>query len=832
MNTGPDDSLSLSCIHELIERQAHRTPQAIALISGGLTVTYEELCARANQVAHHLCRRGAGAEAYIGVCLERSIDAAIALLGILKSGAAYVYLDPTHPDKRLQQLVQDCNPKWIVTDASHQGRFPDPSICITMAETGNEEVSALHPNVDPDNAACLLYTSGSTAIPKGVVEIHRSLTARLTCGPLPDMEAGDICCLNSSLGFGITASRLFLPLALGARLVIFSEEEVSDIQCFVRGIERHRVSSAFISPVLLRSILGLDAGLLRCLRVLRVVTATGSALTPELIRSFFAALPNTKLVNVYGSAEIGTTAALQVLDGGEVPAEISIGCATANSRIQILDENLVEVTAGEAGEICVSAPHLARGYLNQPDLTAQKFIADPVRPSQRLYRTGDLGRVLPNGEIQFLGRRDHQVKIRGVRIELGEVEAVLEQHDGVQESAVKVQDSGGEKRLIAYFVTANGVRPTATALRAFMAGRLPGHMVPSGFMRLDEMPRTSTGKLDRNALPDFNPGRPDIEIAYAAPGDEIEEKLCGIWRGVLGLDLIGVDDNYFDLGGDSVLSIRLFSEVNREFGLDLPASTLFRAATVRSVATVIRSSHVQEVCSAVVPIQTQGSKRPIFCIAGYDGEVVMFRKLATHLGQEQPVYGLQPFGLGSRNPVLMHIEAISENYIEEIKQAGWKAPFCLVGYSFGGLVAIEMARRLSAAGERMSCVILIDTPNPVTYATRTWTRRYRYRLGLDRLKERVKRGYFRTAFRFGIDLKRTLSMSDLQLLAMQAYRVKRYSGRVHLFRTNGSRIPSRTLGWDGLLLDLVVHEVPGDHHTVLTGDNFRTLADEVSRCLP
>ena len=835
-----DDIAQRSCIHELIEYQAERTPESVALLSENRQVTYGELNARANQMAHHLRKHGAAPEAFVGICLERSLDAAIALLGILKSGAAYVYLDPAHPAKRLDDLIRDCQPRCVVTSAPLKRLFADESVCIDVSSPllSNEVVSNPRSGVQIDNAACVLYTSGSTGKPKGVVEIHRSLTARLTSGQLPDILAGDVCCLNSSLGFGITASRLFLPLAIGLAVVILSDEDVEDTVRFAEALERNCITSIFLSPAHLRTILTLDEKILRRLHKIRAVSSGGASLTAELVRSFFRALPDTVLVNIYGSAEIGTTSNLQVVGRTSVSDLTLIGAPVANATMHLLDENLAEVSPGAIGEMCVGAAHLARGYLNRPDLTAEKFVQDPFKPGSRLYRTGDLGRLLPTGEIQFLGRRDHQVKIRGVRVELGEVEAVIEEHPAVQETAVTAQDFSDDKRLIAYFVTKGGVSLSSTALRRFLADRLPAQLIPSAFVRLAKMPRTLTGKVDRNALPACD-SRPEVDIPYEAPNDEIEARLNYIWCIVLELSSVGVNDNYFDLGGDSSLSVRLFSEINREFKSDLPLATLFHAPTVRSVARILRGAGVREVRSAIVPIQPKGTRPPVFCIGGAGGEVILFRRLALELGEEQPLYGLQPFGLAAYSPVLLQVEKIAAHYIQQIQAARHDPPQCLIGNSFGGLVAIEMARQLSEAGQPVAAVVLIDTPNPANKKVHGRIKRWRYHLGLDHLQVRFGRPYFRLVQKAAAAVgprpaNRSLNIHNMLVYAGSKYRANLYGGRVYIFRAaSGEALESGpSLGWEGVLSDLVLVDVPGDHRTIVSGRNLKILSEELVRCLP
>lgn len=562
-------------IHELFEQQAARTPEAVALIAGSRRVTYAELNQRSHQLAFRLRKSGAGPEAFVGVLLERSIDAVIALLGILKAGSAYVYLDPDLPDQRLEDIQTDSRLSLVITNDKLQSRCAKGRVYLDICsvDLSAEDADNWPTEVLPDSTAYVLYTSGSTGTPKGVIGIHRSLTARLASDELPDIRPGDICCLNSSLGVGITASRLFLPLVLGATVVILPDADVKDTRRFIQALQIHHITSLFLPPSLLRTVLASDAGELAKTAV-RAVTATGSALTPQLVESFFNALPSAQLINVYGSAEIGTTATLRVLDPNSVSFEGSIGKPVETTLVYLFDDN-GNLVSGDVGEIFVGAEHLARGYLNQPDLTREKFVPNPFVPGGRLYRTGDRGRYLPNGEILFLGRRDHQVKIRGFRVELGEIEAVLQRHDRVLEAVVTVHsDPEAEERLIAYFVT-RGANVRASELRTFLGDRLPNHMVPSAFVRLAQMPRTNSGKVDRQALPACDPARPDVENPYEAPRSPIEAGIARIWAEVLGVNDIGIHDNFLELGGDSLAASRVIFRIRDQYRIELTMESLF-----------------------------------------------------------------------------------------------------------------------------------------------------------------------------------------------------------------------------------------------------------------
>jgi len=545
------------CIHELIEMRARDAPDSCALQSGERSLSYRVLNARANYLAHQLRAAGACPETFLGVSLPRSIEAVIAILGILKSGAAYVYLDPAYPVARREVMVTDCKPLLILKSVP-DGTRADPGDC----------------GVDLTSAAYLIYTSGSTGAPKGTIEVHRSLTARLASAPLPDIQGGDICAWNSSLSFGISASRLFLPLAHGLPVAIIGEDRVRDVMAFAEDLAEYKVTSAFMVPALLRQLLALGPERTEKLSRLRAVTVSGGVLTPDLVNSYFQAFPDAILVNNYGSSEIGTSGASKIYTRSTDARRITIGTPAANTRILLLDDARNPVPPGETGEINVVAPHLTRGYLNLPELTDQKFFT--LANGERMYRTGDIGRLAENGEIQFLGRRDQQVKIRGFRVELGEIESLLEAHPGVREVGVAAIPAGGDTRLIAALSLHAGHVADPNGFREYLSRLLPDYMIPSQFRFQDELPHTAAGKIDRSALNSSEPLNGPRE-GSSVRLDSVEAALARIWREVLQLDSVEPDSNFIELGGDSLQAVQVISQVQTLYGKRLGLESLFEA---------------------------------------------------------------------------------------------------------------------------------------------------------------------------------------------------------------------------------------------------------------
>ena len=570
-----------ACLPELFEKQVQRTPHAVALIQGNHRLTYFELNQQANRLANYLSRHGVGPEVLVGFCMEQSPGAVVAVLGILKAGGAYVPLDASYPEHRLQEIALDARLAIAVTGARYRDRVPAgiETVCVDRDSALIAAESPVAPVADitPDSAAYVLYTSASTGKPKGVAGIHRSITNGLKS---VNYAPGEVCCLNTFLSYGFSIANLFLPLMSGVPVVVLSDEQIRDANQMMTVLEKEGVTRLVLVPAVLQQILDPDFGASSRLRKITSIGVAGSRLTRSHFQLLRQAMPLAKLQNRYASTEIGTVAATW-----DVPVEslagsgaIPIGRPAANTRIYILDRYMNPVPIGVAGEICVSAAHLARGYLNRPDLTQERFLPDPFRaePGTRLYRTGDLGRFHSNGDIEFVGRTDHQVKINGFRVDLPEVDRVLASHAGVSEAVTAVRDIGHSQRLVAYAVAKPIGTPSASQLRKYLQDRLPEYMVPSRFVFLD--------KLDRNALPAPEPVRPNLETAYQPPGSPMEAAIAQIWSDLLGLEPIGIHDHFRDLGGDSILAAHVALRLAERLSIDITPEALLERPTIAELA--------------------------------------------------------------------------------------------------------------------------------------------------------------------------------------------------------------------------------------------------------
>ncbi|HEX8696157.1 MAG TPA: amino acid adenylation domain-containing protein, partial [Longimicrobium sp.] len=597
------------CLHALFAAQAARTPAAVALVFAGGRLTYAELDARANQLAHHLRRHGVGPEVRVGVCAERSPELVIALLGVLKAGGAYVPVDPANPAERLAYMLEDSGVPVVLTLDRHLDRLP-PLAARTLrldtdwGEVAGEPESAPEVGVTPDHLAYVIYTSGSTGRPKGAMNAHHGIVNRLRWGQEEyGLGADDAVLQKTPVTFDVSGWELFWPLIVGARLVLARPEGHRDPAYLTEVIEREGVTVVHFVPPMLRAFL--EAGdPARCGSVRRVF-CSGEALGRDLVERTMEAFPGVELHNLYGPTEaaIEVTYHACARGGGAVP----IGRPVANTRMYVLDPAGRPQPQGVPGELFIGGVQVGRGYLGRPALTAGTFVPDPYSPGARLYRTGDRARWLSTGELEYLGRIDFQVKVRGFRIELGEIESVLLEHPAVRAAvAVAREDGTGEKWLAAYVVA--DAWPGAQALRAHLAARLPEYMVPGAIVPLDALPLSPNGKVDRRALP-----APTREAAragsYAAPRTTAEEVLAEIWSELLGLERAGVEDNFFALGGHSLVATRMVSRVRQAFGVELPLRAVFEAQTVRALAgrvEALRSGGATPEAPPVVPVPRGG----------------------------------------------------------------------------------------------------------------------------------------------------------------------------------------------------------------------------------
>jgi amino acid adenylation domain-containing protein len=576
------------CVHHLFEAQAERTPAAVAVVYAGGTLTYAQLDARANRLARFLRRRGVGADTCVGLCLERGPEMMVAMLGILKAGAAYVPLDPKYPACRLAYMLESSAAPVLLTQASLAGQLPVSGAETVRVDADRERIEAerverVQGGVLPDSLAYVIYTSGSTGLPKGVAMPHRPLVNLLAWQERDWRALARAVTLQfATISFDASFHEVFSAWSTGGSVVLISEETRYDPAAILATVERERVERLFMPAVALQNLAEMADAQGRVPTTLHEVQTAGEALriTPAL-RRWFSAL-GVPLYNHYGPSETHVVTSLMLAgDPAEWPLLPSIGVPVANTQCYVLDGRGEPSPVGVPGELYLGGVSLARGYLGRPDLTAERFLPDPFCRSSggRLYRTGDRVRWLTDGTLEFLGRVDDQVKVRGFRIEPGEVESVLERHAGVREAVVVVrEDAPGEKRLVGYVVLAEGAEVSPAELRAYLKASLPEYLVPGAIVVLERLPLTPSGKVARRALPVPEAGG-DRE-SYVAPRTPAEEMLAGIWAEVLRAERVGAEDDFFGLGGHSLLATRVVSRVRQAFGVELPLRALFEAPTV------------------------------------------------------------------------------------------------------------------------------------------------------------------------------------------------------------------------------------------------------------
>ncbi|MGA4405222.1 amino acid adenylation domain-containing protein [Ralstonia nicotianae] len=698
-----------STIHGLFEAQVRRTPEAIAVEHEGQQVSYAELNARANRVAHALIGLGVGPDARVGLCAERSVELVVGLLGILKAGGGYVPLDPSYPQDRLAYMLEDSAPVAVLAQSNTREQLGALSVPVLDLASPLEGEAEHDPQVEalkPHHLAYVIYTSGSTGQPKGVEATIAGLTNRLQWFLRDVLTEAPVTALKTSIGFVDAVTETLGTLLAGGSLVVFDNAAVKDLSVFARRLRQTGVSHLVVVPSLLKYLL--QSGEPR-LDGLRTLVCSGERLAPELARQCLAAYPQVRLLNFYGSSEVNGDATFYRYAGPEhVPAHSVIGRPIANTQIYILDAYGAPVPIGVPGEIHVGGACVARGYLHRPGLTAERFVADPFHGDgrARMYRTGDLGCWQADGNIVYLGRNDHQVKLRGFRIEPGEIEARLAGCEGVREAVVLIRDDGvGEPRLVAYY--SGPAALPAQALRAQLQAALPAYMVPAAYVYLERMPLTSSGKLNRHALPQPTAGA-YAQHSYEAPRSGIETRLASIWQALLGVETIGRHDDFFALGGNSLQAVRLIGLLAKA-DCRVTLTQLLQHPNIASLAAVAERDGMRTRDQAV-PVRTTGSQRPLFLVHEITGLDGYFTQLGAWIDADIPVYGLPAVGWGE--PQLRTIEGLAKRLKAAMRAVQPHGPYRLAGWSFGGVLAYEIAIQLIGEDEEVEFLGLLDTRQP------------------------------------------------------------------------------------------------------------------------
>ncbi|WP_319419777.1 non-ribosomal peptide synthetase [Pleurocapsa sp. FMAR1] len=857
------------CIHQLFEQQVAKTPDAIALIFEEQHLTYQELNQRANSLAHYLRDIGVKSEVLVGICVERSVEMVVGILAILKAAGAYVPLDPSYPVDRIGYMLEDAQVAVLLTQKHLNLDFAQQKV-VNLEEFDTaiapESSHNLTNTVAPNNLAYVIYTSGSTGKPKGVQIEHRTAVNLLTSiAREPGINASDTLLSVTTISFDIAVAEIFLPLIVGAKLAVVSRQTATDGHQLLQALEKYQVTFMQPTPVSWKILLAAGWQGSKNLKMI----STGEALSKELAKQLQD--KGASLWNLYGPTETTIWSSVHQVKADAEP--ISIGHPLANVKYYILDSHLMLLPVGIPGELYIGGDCLARGYLNRPELTIDRFIRDPFsdRPEARMYKTGDLAYYAEDGTVICVGRLDRQVKIRGFRIEIEEIESAILQYPGVQAAAVTVQENSatGYQRLIGYIVNQPNATVNHEALRGFLKQQLPAHMIPFGFMTIDALPLTLNGKIDPKALPPFDFTSQTVAESYVAPRSQLETQLASAWEKVLEVKRVGIKDDFLELGGSSLLAITLVSEIEQALGQKIPLKALANLTTIEQMArcfaegqptiedldttpdgiepedyqallTIMagRQGDRPRPNSLMIALQKQGSKPPLFFCANAYEEAA---PLADYLRDEQPFY-LMESGYFTLECNSRQIKALASHHLKDILTVQPQPPYILAGYSTGGLIALEIAQQLQAMDKEVALLAILDTAGShplyqnyqqLNYTLRTnWNR-------LASLKLADKISYLQARIKLGI----TAKLPTTEKSTSDPYIIQPYQGKVSLFLATEK---DRTFffdhrikhwlcprnGWhQGIVSQLKIEQVPGNHFNMLEEPYVRVLAEKLQQAL-
>ncbi|HMH45801.1 MAG TPA: amino acid adenylation domain-containing protein [Pyrinomonadaceae bacterium] len=855
-------------IGDRFESQVRKFPEHVAIKSLNHEWSYAELSRQVDRVAQAILSLRGSADERIAVLLEHDAPMMAALLGTLKAGKTYVPLDPSYPSERLDFILKDSQASALITNNQNLATVRELTSdvqLINIDRLGSAAALMPAPHVSPERLAYILYTSGSTGNPKGVMQNHRNVLhhIRVYTNNL-HLNDEDRLTLLSSFCFDASVMDIYGALLNGATLypVDIKREGVAGL---AQRLRDENITIYHSTPTVFRYFVSTLIGETDFPH-LRLVVLGGEKVTRTDVESYQRHFSDDCLfVNGLGPTE--ATVALQnfidkqtMISGDNVP----VGFPVEDTEVLLLNKD--GRPAEVSGEIAVKSAHVAVGYWRNPGATARAFTTNGAGPAVRIYRTGDMGRRLPDGSLLFEGRKDFQVKIRGFRVELGEIESTICQHHAIREGVVVMKENAaGDQRLIAYLVPRE-TRPSPDELRGFLKPKLPDYMIPGSFVVLDSLPLTASGKLNRRALPAPDESADRAVTTFAAPRTPLEKSLTKIWANVLELNAIGINDNFFDLGGHSLLAVRLFGQIEEQLGKRLPLATLFQAPTVAQLAEILKKENTPS-WSSLVSIQTQGSRLPFFCVHAVGGNVLEYYDLAQHLGSDQPFYGLQSRGLDGAHAPHTRIEDMAAHYIKEIREVQPVGPYFIGGRSLGGIIAYETACQLRAQGQEVGLLALLDSypvghqkllPQADSFSNRAgrflkilgahisnvrnlrWQEKPGYvisklQYGPVRIKSKVWRTIYQSYQNLGRDLPPALrDVEEFNWLAAWKYRPKVYDGRVTLFWASRDLSAKFDLieGWQTLARDgMELHEIPGTHLDMIKEPHVGELARMLNDCL-
>ena len=846
-------------VAQLIDNQAILNPDKIAIKHGDRTFTYKEVSTISNQLARFFKDQNITTGDVIAIAIDRSPEMVIALIAVMKAGATYLPIDNNFPAERIDYMLDDSSAKLVIKAGRlrEQAEYSQPTIFIEDAWSAcsKYDTSDLPSTVDNDSIVYILYTSGSTGKPKGVQVKYRGLVNfLLSMQKAPGITADDIVLATTTISFDIAELEVFLPLISGALLVVANSETVRDGRALLDIARGEKITIMQGTPFMWRTMIEAEWDDILPLKIL----CGGEAMSMELAKQLVTRC--NELWNMYGPTE---TTIWSLIKRISVDDElITIGDAIDNTQVYILDDAQNEVAKGTVGELCIGGDGVAKGYLNRPELTAEKFIDDKFTgvAGEKVYRTGDLGKVLDNGEILCMGRLDHQIKIRGYRIETEEIEHQLKQQENVNNALIILyKDALENSHLVAYIVPEKAIERDNTneyikKWKVAIGLKLPEYMVPTIFMVINAIPLMANGKVDRNALP--APVNQQSLTEYEAPKTETEIALAAIFLKKVAIEKIGINDNFFELGINSLIAVSIMVQVEKQFGKRLPLSMLLKYPTIKQLALLILDDKPDSPYTSLVPIKPGGNKLPVYIIHGIGLNLLNLYNLVSHLDAEQPVYGLQAIGLDGTMELPGSMEEIAQFYNEEIIKHDPSGPYLIAGYSFGGYIAFEMVRQLQAMGKEVRLLAMFDTNLQEPAHQRPFLEKFNikmirqfkklgFRLStlftqplatLDYLKNDYTIEFKLFLNRIGIikdyhpeDLPDYMQDIAGELYsAFHNYKVKPNHVKIDLFKA-GTRLyyidNPEYLGWKEYALDGVkIYNVPGDHKDMFGSDNSKIFA--------
>lgn len=861
------------CIHQLFEAQVVKTPNAIAIRDERKQLTYNELNFKANKLARYLHNSGAIEGSLVAICMERSTDILVALLAIQKSGCTYIPLDPIYPKDRLALILEDGNPIIMLTERKLLGSLPETSAKNIFIEEAsayeNESGENTDFNVSPETIAYLIYTSGSTGKPKGV-QIQQRALVNFICSMAkkPGITSDDIMLAVTTISFDIAGLEMYLPITYGASIYVASHETSMNPDLLMQRIDDTGATILQATPVTFRMLNSAEWGGSKRLKILCGGEAMPKELAYDLIRKC------KELWNMYGPTEttVWSTVEKVEINDHDKTGYINLGKPIDNTLIYVLNPEFQPVPIGYPGELFIGGDGLAKGYFNLPEMTKDRFLPDPFSPVKgaRMYRTGDLVQQTEEGKLEFLNRVDSQVKIRGFRIELGEIESAITQYPTIDNNVVIVrEDTPGDKKLVAYIIKKENQETDISDLRQFLKTKIPDYMVPSSFVFIDQFPLTPNGKIDRKVLPPPQESAAQQSKEYVAPATETEKKLAAIWSEILKIKQIGTDEDFFEIGGHSMIAVTLMVKIEKELGVRLPLAVLFDHGTIHEMGLLLDKKSEPVHWGSLVPIRSKGTKKPLYLVHGAGLNLLLYTTIVAHLDPDQPVFGLQAKGLDGEDEPLYSIEEIAAYYNEEILKIDKSGSYALAGFSMGGQLAYDMARQLVEAGFKVSFLGVFDTVSE-NVSDRHIPFFKRYLLRINRFYHQLawvagtflkmpmnkKREFFALKMR---SFKQKITKDDYEYkpegvsvgkqselpkylhkvhranyLALEKYILPPYPGKLHLFRAMDQKFYIKdpvNYGWDEYVKEMVIHHIPGEHSTIFAPPNDELFARTLQKCL-